>query len=73
MLTGKCLMGGLRRMDITNNNRNEVQHQIFECYRKLGGRNHILTPGCVLRHPLDSEMLAYVSHTKDFVEACCKR
>ena len=71
-LTGKCLMGGLQRMDITNNNKNEVQHQIFECLRMLGGRNLILTPGCVIRHPLDNEMLAFVKRTKDYVEACCK-
>lgn len=70
-LTGKCLMGGLERMDITNNRKNEVQHQIFECLRMLGGRNLILTPGCVIRHPLDNEMLSFIKRTKDYVESCC--
>lgn len=71
-LIGKCLMGGLQRMDITNKKKNEVQHQIFECIQMLGGRNHILTPGCVIRHPLDNEMLSFVKRTKDYVEARCK-
>lgn len=68
LLTGKCLMGGLRRMDITNANKNELQNQIFECFKLLGGRNQILTPGCVIRHPLDDEMLAYVKRTKNCIE-----
>jgi Uroporphyrinogen-III decarboxylase len=70
-LVRKCLMGGLQRMDITNKKKNEVQHQIFECIRMLGGRNHILTPGCVIRYPLDNEMLAFVKRSKEYVEACC--
>lgn len=72
VLTGKCLMGGLQRMDITNNKKNEIQHQIFESLRMSGGRNLILTPGCVIRHPLDNEMLAFVKRTKDYVESCCR-
>lgn len=71
-LIGRCLMGGLKRMDITNRKRNEVQNQIFQCIQMLGGRNHILTPGCVIRHPLDDEMLSFVKRTKDYVEARCK-
>lgn len=69
--TGKCLMGGLQRMDITHNKKNEIQHQIFECIRMLGGRNHILTPGCVIRHPLDNEMLAFIKRTKEYLEGRC--
>lgn len=72
ILTGKCLMGGLQRMDITNQKKNEVQHQIFKCFQMLGGQNHILTPGCVIRYPLDNEMLAFVKRTKDYVEGCMK-
>lgn len=67
VLTGKCLMGGLSRTDITQCNRNAIQHQIYECCRMLGGCNQILTPGCVIRYPLDNEMLAYVKKEKDFV------
>lgn len=72
ILLKKCLMGGLQRMDITNNRRNEIQNQIFECLQISGGRNLILTPGCVIRHPLDHQMLSFVKRTKDYVEACCK-
>lgn len=72
IVSGKCLMGGLRRGDITNCNRNEINHQIFECYRLLKGKSHILTPGCVIRYPLDSEMLAYVKQAKDYIEAKMK-
>lgn len=67
-LSGRCLMGGLGRMDITNRKRNVVQNQIFECWKLMGGRNHILTPGCVIRHPLDKEMLAFVKQAKNLVE-----
>lgn len=69
VLTGKCLMGGLKRTDITQRDRNAILHQIYECYRLLGGRNHILTPGCVIRYPLDRDMLSYVKQAKDFVES----
>lgn len=72
-LSGKCLMGGLERMDITNRDRNAIQHQIYECLRLLGGRNHILTPGCVIRYPLDTEILACVKEIKDFVEGKMKK
>lgn len=67
LLTGKCLMGGIQRMDITNHNKNALQHQIFESFKQLKGRHQILTPGCVIRYPLDDEMLEYVKKTKDFV------
>lgn len=68
VMTGKCLMGGLKRTDITQKDRNAIQHQIYECYRMLGGRGQILTPGCVIRYPLDDETLAYVKQAKDLVE-----
>lgn len=68
VMTGKCLMGGLKRTDITQRDRNAIQHQIYECYRMLGGRGQILTPGCVIRYPLDDETLAYVKQAKDLVE-----
>lgn len=68
-LTGKCLMGGLNRTDITNCNRNAIRHQIYSAYRLTGGRGLILTPGCVIRYPLNDAMLAYISAAKDFVES----
>lgn len=71
-LTGKCLMGGLERMDITNCNKNAIQNQIFESFKLMGGRHQILTPGCVIRYPLDNDTLAYVKRIKDYVEDCYK-
>ena len=67
-LSGKCLMGGLDRRDITAMNKPAVQHQIYECFRQLKGRNIILTPGCVIRYPLNEEMLAYIGEARDLVE-----
>ncbi len=71
-LTGKCLMGGLERMDITGMRKNELYHQIYESISSLGGRNLILTPGCVMRYPLDRDMLLFVKKAKDEVEAILK-
>lgn len=71
-LTGKCLMGGLERMDITNAHKNELYHQIYESILALGGRHLILTPGCVVRYPLNKEMLSFVKKTKDEVESSLK-
>lgn len=64
----KCLMGGLNRTDITRCNRNAIRHQIYECCRLLKGRGQILTPGCVIRYPLDDEMLHFIKQTKDEME-----
>ena len=69
-LTGKCLMGGLNRNDITTCNKNAIQNQIFNCFKEMDGMHQILTPGCVIRYPLDDDMLAFVKKTKDAVEAC---
>ena len=71
-LSGKCLMGGLERMDITNGRKNELIHQIYTALTSMGGRHHILTPGCVMRYPLDTEMLAFVKKAKDDVEAALR-
>lgn len=68
-LTGKCLMGGLNRTDITQRNRGAIQHQIFRCFQQLGGMHQILTPGCVIRYPLDEEMLSFIGKTRDEIEA----
>lgn len=68
-VTGKCLMGGLNRTDITQCNRNAIRHQIYECCKLLRGRGQILTPGCVIRYPLDEDMLRFIKTTKDEMEA----
>ena len=68
LMTGKCLMGGLKRMDITNGHKNEIQNQIYDSFKTLRGLHQILTPGCVIRYPLDDEMLAYVKRVKEYIE-----
>ncbi len=68
MLTGKCLMGGLNRTDITKKNKGAIQNQIFQCFKELGGLHQILTPGCVIRYPLDDEMLAFIGKTRNEIE-----
>lgn len=67
-LSGKCLMGGLKRTDITNGNRNAISNQIYNSIKLLGKKRHILTPGCVIRYPLDEEMLAYIKRAKRGIE-----
>ena len=61
-------MGGLDRRDITTCNRNAIRNQIFHATRMTGGRGLILTPGCVIRYPLNDSMLAYIRNAKDLVE-----
>lgn len=68
LYTGKCLMGGIERMDITNHKKNALRHEIYETIKATKGRHLILTPGCVIRYPLDEEMLAYVKQVKDETE-----
>lgn len=67
-MMGKCLMGGLKRMDITHGNKNEINNQIFHSIKLLERRHHILSPGCVIRYPLDDEMLAFVKQAKLSIE-----
>jgi len=67
-LAAKCIMGGIKRMDVTNRNKNAVRSQIYRTVKALDGAGLILTPGCVIRHPLDEEMLAFVRQAKDDVE-----
>ena len=69
IMADKCVMCGIKRMDITQKNKNEIQNQIYECVKRLKGRRHILTPGCVIRYPIDDEMLRYVKQIKCEVEA----
>lgn len=68
LVTGKCLMGGLNRTDITQCNRNAIRHQIFECFKMMKGCGQILTPGCVIRYPLDTKMLGFIKTTKEEIE-----
>lgn len=59
---------GLERMDITDGHKNEIEHQIYETFRETGGRHVILSPGCVIRYPLDPDMLSFVRKAKEEIE-----
>lgn len=67
-LTGKCIMAGLERMDITEGKKNEIEYRIYETLKQTGGRHLILSPGCVIRYPLDEEMLTFVRKAKNEIE-----
>ncbi len=67
-MTGKCLMCGLERKDITDSNRSPILNQIFQTCQITRGRGLILTPGCVIRYPLNDDMLAYIRSAKEMVE-----
>ena len=56
----KCLMAGLVRGDITSRNFEAIRHQISQCWNTLHGHKHILSPGCVIRYPLNAEALHFV-------------
>lgn len=69
LFTGKTLMCGIERMDITNHHKNALRHEIFETIKATNGKHIILAPGCVIRYPLDDDMLAYIKKVKLEVEA----
>lgn len=59
-VTDKCLMGGIVRTDITENNREAVSSQIKNAYEQSNGYKHIITPGCIVRYPINEEMLSFI-------------
>lgn len=67
-LTHKCIMSGLERMDITAKDKNKIEYEIYETLEQTQGRSVILSPGCVIRYPLDEEILSFVRKAKDEIE-----
>lgn len=67
-MSGKCLMGGMKRMDITNKKKNEIRNEIYRTMKTMKNKKHILTPGCVVRYPLDSEMFKFIKEAKEEIE-----
>ena len=61
-------MAGLERMNITDHHKNEIEYQIYETLVQTGGQKVILSPGCVIRYPLDPEMLSFVRKAKEEIE-----
>ena len=67
--TGKCIMGGLDRRDITERNFERIRFQIEECLKTFEKKKHILAPGCVIRYPLDQKVLSFIKKTSDELQA----
>lgn len=64
----KTLMCGIERMNITNHKKNEIRQEIFESIKQTHGKKLILAPGCVIRYPLDDDMLSYIKKVKVEIE-----
>ena len=55
-------------MDITEGHKNQIEYQIYRTLKETEGRKVILSPGCVIRYPLDREMLSFVRKAKEEIE-----
>lgn len=67
-ITDKCLVGGIVRNKITEMNEKAVYEQIYKSLEQSKGYKHILTPGCVIRYPINYEMLLYIKEVKCKIE-----
>ena len=47
-MTGKCLMGGVNEVAITERSLPELREEIFDCTRQIGREKFILSPGCTM-------------------------
>ncbi len=61
--TGKCIVGGLQRFNITNNLRAELKQEIENMVELTNGKKLFIAPGCVIRAPFDWETLLFVKET----------
>jgi uroporphyrinogen decarboxylase len=59
-ITDKCLVGGINRWSITNDDRDEIKRQIDDTLALSGGKNVIITPGCTIRHPCNKDVLTFI-------------
>jgi len=57
------LMGGLNRSDIKEGHKNAIHNQIYRIIKQTNGKRLLITPGCVVRLPLNGPSLAYVRDT----------
>lgn len=70
---GKCLMGGIDRRDIPTGNKEGLQNQIYRCIKTMKGHNLILTPGCVIRYPLNETAMSFINTVRDDVDVIIRR
>ncbi len=64
--TEKPIMTGLPRPDITAGNYNELSDSIFKVIAATEGKGLVITPGCVINHPFDEEVLQYIVDEIEF-------
>jgi uroporphyrinogen decarboxylase len=57
----KPVLGGLRRTAITQRDMAAIEADIAAALAADQGRGVLLSPGCVIRHPVDSAMLARIA------------
>lgn len=53
----KLIVGGLNRFHITNGNLEELKSELRQMIGLTGGERLILSPGCVIRYPVDPQVL----------------
>lgn len=59
--SGKIVMGGIERMDITANDREALKAQVTRDIEDTKGKNQLLlTPGCVIRRPFDTDTIRFI-------------
>lgn len=68
LFSDRTIMGGIERMDITNQDKNAVRNQIYQTFLKAEGKRIILTPGCGVRLPFSEEMIEFIIETKNKIE-----
>jgi len=71
-VSGKCFMGGLNRNDITRGNKENIAKQIREVFAEPSVGKQIITPGCVIRYPLNADVLRFVKKEIDTMNTARK-
>lgn len=66
--TDKVFVGGINRRDITAKNEKAVYKQIQIALQMTRGYKFILSPGCVIRHPIDYGFLKKIKDIKNDLE-----
>jgi len=68
-MNSQSIAGGLQRFHITNKELNLIKKDIDNIIRITKGKNLLITPGCVIRHPIDInlliEIIKEIEHTYD--------
>lgn len=66
--SNKTILAGLVRGDITNKNKNKISDEIYKTLISTKGKKIIISPGCVIRYPLDENILNFTCKEKERIE-----